>query len=151
MVCISTICARSSGSSKARALAALKAQARHGRPPTDLSPERVQQLEQELAEKTRALVELSISFTLLEKKRSCGVTGLYAGQRLSASEQQVICQMITEAQAAGLTTQKGVCRDRPVAADPATLAGPRARVRRRAGSGGARHAPTASLQCAHGE
>ena len=50
------------------ALAALKAQARHGRPPTDLSPERVQQLEQELSEKTRALVELSISFTLLEKK-----------------------------------------------------------------------------------
>jgi hypothetical protein len=50
------------------ALAALKAQARHGRLPTDLSPERVQQLEQELAEKTRALAELSISFTLLEKK-----------------------------------------------------------------------------------
>jgi hypothetical protein len=50
------------------ALAALKAQARHGRPPTDLSPERVEQLEQELAEKTRALAELSISFTLLEKK-----------------------------------------------------------------------------------
>ena len=50
------------------ALAALKAQARHGRPPTDLSPERVQQLEQELSEKTRALAELSISFTLLEKK-----------------------------------------------------------------------------------
>jgi hypothetical protein len=50
------------------ALAALKAQARHGRPPTDLSPARVQQLEQELAEKTRALAELSISFTLLEKK-----------------------------------------------------------------------------------
>ena len=50
------------------ALAALKAQARHGRVPTDLSPERVQQLEQELAEKTRALAELSISFTLLEKK-----------------------------------------------------------------------------------
>jgi hypothetical protein len=50
------------------AVAALKAQARHGRMPTDLSPERVQQLEQELAEKTRALAELSISFTLLEKK-----------------------------------------------------------------------------------
>ena len=50
------------------ALAALKAQARHGRLPTDLSPARVQQLEQELAEKTRALAELSISFTLLEKK-----------------------------------------------------------------------------------
>ena len=50
------------------ALAALKAHARHGRPPTDLSPERVQLLEQELGEKTRALAELSISFTLLEKK-----------------------------------------------------------------------------------
>lgn len=50
------------------ALAGLKAQARHGRPPPDLSPDRVQQLEQELAEKTRALAELSISFTLLEKK-----------------------------------------------------------------------------------
>ena len=50
------------------ALAGLKAHARHSRQPTDLSPERVQQLEQELAEKTRALAELSISFTLLEKK-----------------------------------------------------------------------------------
>ena len=50
------------------ALAGLKAQARHGRQPTDLSIERVQQLEQELAEKTRALAELSISFSLLEKK-----------------------------------------------------------------------------------
>ena len=50
------------------ALAGLKAQARHGRLPTDLSPERVQQLEQEVAEKTRALAELSVSFTLLEKK-----------------------------------------------------------------------------------
>ena len=50
------------------ALAGLKAQARHGRQPTDLSPERMLQLEQELAEKTRALAELSISFTLLEKK-----------------------------------------------------------------------------------
>jgi hypothetical protein len=37
------------------ALAGLKAQARHGRQPTDVSPERVQQLEQE-------------SFALLEKK-----------------------------------------------------------------------------------
>jgi hypothetical protein len=50
------------------ALAGLKAQSRHGRQPTDLSPERVQQLEQEVAEKTRALAELSVSFTLLEKK-----------------------------------------------------------------------------------
>ena len=43
------------------ALAGLKAQARHGRQPTDLSPERVEQLEQELA-------DLSVAFTLLEKK-----------------------------------------------------------------------------------
>jgi hypothetical protein len=50
------------------ALAGLKAQARHGRLPADLSPERVQQLEQEVAEKTHALAELSVSFTLLEKK-----------------------------------------------------------------------------------
>ena len=50
------------------ALAGLKAQSRHGRQPNDLSPERVQQLEQELAEKTRALAELGVSFALLEKK-----------------------------------------------------------------------------------
>jgi len=50
------------------ALAGLKAQARHGRLPTDVSPERVQQLEEELAEKTRALAELGVSFALLEKK-----------------------------------------------------------------------------------
>ena len=50
------------------ALAGLKAHTRRGRQPTDLSPARVQQLEQELAEKTHALVELSVSYTLLEKK-----------------------------------------------------------------------------------
>jgi len=50
------------------ALAGLKAQSRHGRQSTDLSPARVQQLEQELAEKTHALAELSVSYTLLEKK-----------------------------------------------------------------------------------
>jgi len=50
------------------ALAGLKAEGRHGRQPTDLSPERMQQLEHELAEQTRALVELSVAFTLLEKK-----------------------------------------------------------------------------------
>lgn len=50
------------------ALAGLKAQCRHGRQPTDTSPARVQQLEQELAEKMRALAELSVSYTLLEKK-----------------------------------------------------------------------------------
>ena len=50
------------------ALAGLKAQSRHGRQSTALSPARVQQLEQELAEKTHALAELSVSYTLLEKK-----------------------------------------------------------------------------------
>ena len=50
------------------ALAGLKAQSRHGRRPTDVSPERVEQLEEELAEKTRALAELGVSFALLEKK-----------------------------------------------------------------------------------
>jgi hypothetical protein len=50
------------------ALAALKVQGRHGRRPREVSPERVLQLEQELSEKTRALAELSVAFTLLEKK-----------------------------------------------------------------------------------
>lgn len=50
------------------ALAALKVQGRHGRLPTDVSPERVLHLEQELTEKTRALAELSVAFTVLEKK-----------------------------------------------------------------------------------
>ena len=50
------------------ALAGLKVQAHHGRQPMDLSPARVQQLEQELADKTHALADLSVSYTLLEKK-----------------------------------------------------------------------------------
>ena len=50
------------------ALAALKVQGRHGRLPTDVTPERILHLEQELTEKTRALAELSVAFTLLEKK-----------------------------------------------------------------------------------
>ena len=50
------------------ALAALKAQGRRGRRPTDVSPERVLQLEQELREKTTALAEMSVAYTLLEKK-----------------------------------------------------------------------------------
>ena len=49
-------------------LAALKVKGRHGRLPTDVSPERVLQLEQELQEKTTALAELSVAYTLLEKK-----------------------------------------------------------------------------------
>jgi hypothetical protein len=50
------------------ALAALKVQGRHGRLPTEVSPERLLHLEQELTEKTRALAELSVAFTVLEKK-----------------------------------------------------------------------------------
>ncbi len=50
------------------AMAGLKAQARHGRQPSDVSVERVRQLEQEVAEKTRALAELGVSLALLEKK-----------------------------------------------------------------------------------
>jgi transposase-like protein len=49
-------------------LAALKVKGRHGRLPTAVSPERVLQLEQELQEKTTALAELSVAYTLLEKK-----------------------------------------------------------------------------------
>ena len=49
-------------------LAALKVKGRHGRLPTDVSPGRVLQLEQELQEKTTALAELSVAYTLLEKK-----------------------------------------------------------------------------------
>ncbi len=50
------------------ALAALKAQGRHERLPREVSPARVLQLEQELGEKTAALAELSVAYTLLEKK-----------------------------------------------------------------------------------
>jgi hypothetical protein len=50
------------------ALAALKVQARHGRLPTDVSPEQLLHLEQELTEKTRAVAELSVAFTVLEEK-----------------------------------------------------------------------------------
>jgi len=50
------------------ALTALKVQGRHGRLPIDVSPERVLQLERELREKTAALAELSVAYTLLEKK-----------------------------------------------------------------------------------
>jgi hypothetical protein len=50
------------------ALAGLKGQGHHRAQTTDLSPARTQQLEQELAEKTHALAELSVAYTLLEKK-----------------------------------------------------------------------------------
>ena len=69
------------------ALAGLKAQTRHGRQPTDLSPERVTQLEQELAEKTHALAELSVAFTLLEKKdrAESRARSLASGSRLASN------------------------------------------------------------------
>ena len=54
------------------ALAALKVQGRHGRLPTVVTPERVQQLEQEVSEKMQALAELSIAYTVLEKKERTG-------------------------------------------------------------------------------
>ena len=52
------------------ALAALKVKGRHGRLPTDVSPERLLQLEQELHEKTTALADPRANggYTLLEKK-----------------------------------------------------------------------------------
>ena len=50
------------------ALAALKAQGRHGPLPREVSPEHVLQLEQELREKTSALADLSVAYSLLEKK-----------------------------------------------------------------------------------
>jgi len=49
-------------------LTALKVAGRHGRLPTNVTPERVLQLEHELQEKTTALAELSVAYTLLEKK-----------------------------------------------------------------------------------
>ena len=49
-------------------LTALKVAGRHGRLPTNVTPERVLQLEHELQEKTSALAELSVAYTLLEKK-----------------------------------------------------------------------------------
>ena len=50
------------------AIAALKADGRKRRQPSVVTPERVLQLEAELAEKTQALAELSVAYTLLEKK-----------------------------------------------------------------------------------
>jgi hypothetical protein len=50
------------------AVAALNVKGRHGRRPPDVSPERLRQLEQELQEKTTALAELSVAYTLLDKK-----------------------------------------------------------------------------------
>jgi hypothetical protein len=50
------------------ALAGLKGHGHHRVPAADLSPAQTRQLQQDLAEKTQALAELSVSYTLLEKK-----------------------------------------------------------------------------------
>jgi len=50
------------------ALAGLKGHGHHRLPAAELSPAQTQQLQQELTEKTQALAELSVSYTLLEKK-----------------------------------------------------------------------------------
>lgn len=65
------------------ALAALKAQGRHGRLPREVSPEQVLQLEQELREKTSALADLSVAYSLLEKKerRASPASSLANGSR----------------------------------------------------------------------
>jgi len=51
------------------ATAALKADGRKRRQPSVVTPERVLYLEAELAEKTQALAELSVAYSLLEKKQ----------------------------------------------------------------------------------
>ena len=62
-------------------LAALKVKGRHGRLPTDVSSERMLQLEQELQEKTTALAELSVAYTLLEKKERVSLPDLLPERR----------------------------------------------------------------------
>jgi hypothetical protein len=51
------------------AIAGLKADGRKRRQPSVITPERVLQLEAELTEKTQALAELSVAYSLLEKNR----------------------------------------------------------------------------------
>jgi transposase-like protein len=50
------------------AIAGLKADGRKRRLPAEVTPERLAQLEVEVAEKTKALAELSVAYTLLGKK-----------------------------------------------------------------------------------
>jgi transposase-like protein len=50
------------------AIAGLKATGRKQRLPDVVTPERIAQLQAEVAEKTTALAELSVAYTLLEKK-----------------------------------------------------------------------------------
>jgi hypothetical protein len=61
-------------------LAALKVHGSHHKLPSDVSPERVAQLEQEIREKTQALAELSVAFITLEKKDRLSSSPLRVGK-----------------------------------------------------------------------
>jgi hypothetical protein len=64
------------------ALAALKVHGSHHKVPSDVTPERVAQLEQEVHEKTQALAELSVAFITLEKKDRLSSSPLRVGTLL---------------------------------------------------------------------
>jgi len=61
------------------ALAALKVHGSHHKLPSDVTPERVARLEQEIREKTQALAELSVAFITLEKKDRLSSSPLLVG------------------------------------------------------------------------
>ena len=62
------------------ALAALKVHGSHHKLPSDVTPERVARLEQEIREKTQALAELSVAFITLEKKDRLSSSPLLVGK-----------------------------------------------------------------------
>jgi transposase-like protein len=61
------------------AITALKADGGKRRQPSVVTPERVLQLEAELAEKTQALAELSVAYSLLEKKERAALRSQHQG------------------------------------------------------------------------
>lgn len=60
-------------------LAALKVHGSHHKLPSDVTPERVARLEEEIREKTQALAELSVAFITLEKKDRLSSSPLRVG------------------------------------------------------------------------
>jgi len=68
------------------AIAGLKATGRKRRLPAVVTPERIAQLEAEVAEKTTALAELSVAYTLLGKKDRPAST---AHLRVASSRRQI--------------------------------------------------------------
>jgi transposase-like protein len=68
------------------AIAGLKATGRKRRLPAVVTPERIAQLEAEVAEKTTALAELSVAYTLLGKKDRPAST---AHLRVASSHRQI--------------------------------------------------------------